>query len=252
MSATSTLSALDVTLETKNQMPNDDRPLKERLPAAVYELALRLGVMPDTRHSTAKLTQTGRMKRKLGSASWMSFTAAQTISTRACEFEWLARFGPFGLVSVCDALKNCEGRLDIMAFGVIAIARTERSSALMRGELMRYLAELAWAPHAILLNTALHWRVDGPGTLAVSAGAGETASEVMLSLDSDGWIAGAFAPDRPRSATEPILATPWRGRFSDFRQHDGYWIPFAGEVAWEIDGKEEVYWQGRIETWMTQ
>ena len=27
------------------------------------------------------------------------------------------------------------------------------------------------------------------------------------------------------------------------------WIPFAGEVAWEIDGKEEVYWQGRIETW---
>ena len=27
------------------------------------------------------------------------------------------------------------------------------------------------------------------------------------------------------------------------------WLPFAGEVAWEIDGKETLYWQGRIEHW---
>ena len=31
----------------------------------------------------------------------------------------------------------------------------------------------------------------------------------------------------------------------------GFWIPFAGEVAWEIDGRQEVYWQGRVETWET-
>jgi hypothetical protein len=119
----------------------------------------------------------------------------------------------------------------------------------MRGELMRYLAELAWAPHAILLNTALRWRADGPDTLAVSAGAGETACEVLLSLDSAGRIAGAFAADRPRSATTSFQPTPWRGRFSDYRDHFGMWLPFAGEVAWEIDGKENVYWQGHVETW---
>lgn len=71
-------------------------------------------------------------------------SAAQTISTQTCEFEWRAYIGPFGAVSACDALTNEEGRLDIMALGVIPIARTERSPALMRGELMRYLAELAW------------------------------------------------------------------------------------------------------------
>jgi hypothetical protein len=27
------------------------------------------------------------------------------------------------------------------------------------------------------------------------------------------------------------------------------WLPFAGEVAWEIDVKEALYWQGRIEHW---
>lgn len=189
------------------------------------------------------------MKRNLDVDAWMDFTATQTISTRVCEFDWRARAGPLGMVSARDALQNGEGRFDITALGFIPIGRAEHSSALMRGELMRYLAELPWVPHAILHNTALHWRVDGPETLAVSAGAGATACEVLLSLDSDGRVAGAFAPDRPRSATVPVLPTPWRGRFSDYRNHNRFWIPFAGEVAWEIDGKEVVYWQGRIVDW---
>jgi len=138
------------------------------------------------------------------------------------------------MVSVCDALKDGEGRLDVLALGIVPIARAEHSSALMRGELMRYLAELAWAPDGILLNTELRWREDGPDKLAVSAGVGETAAEVTLNLDSEGRIVGAFAPDRPRSAKVPFLPTPWRGRFSDYRHHKGMWLPFAGEVSFGL------------------
>lgn len=184
-----------------------------------------------------------------GAARWMSFSARQTIATRECAFEWRARAGPLGMVGVCDALKEGEGHLDVLALGIIPISRAERSPALRRGQLMRYLAELAWAPDAIMLNTALRWRDDGPDKLAVSAGSGETAAEVVLSLDSQGRIAGGFAPDRPRSAKAPFLPTPWRGRFSDYRRHNAMWLPFAGEVGWEIDGKEHIYWQGRIEHW---
>jgi hypothetical protein len=43
---------------------------------------------------------------------------------------------------------------------------------------MRYLAELAWAPDAILLNAGLRWREDGPDKLAVSAGSGETTAKL--------------------------------------------------------------------------
>jgi hypothetical protein len=221
----------------------------KRLPAAVHDLALRLGASAGMSRTTVKLKQTGRMKQKLEATSWMSFTATQMISTSDCAFDWRARFGPFGMISVRDALKGGQGRLDVMALGIVPLASAEHSSALTRGELMRYLAELAWAPDAILFNTALRWREDGPDRLAVSAGVGETAVEVTLSLDSDGRIAGAFAPDRPRSATAPIQPTPWRGRFCDYRHHGNMWLPFAGEVAWEIDGKETVYWQGRIDGW---
>ncbi len=230
-------------------MTEADLRTRARLPAAVYDLALRLGVKPGGNRSSVRLAQTGRMKRNINAESWMSFTASQTISTQVCEFDWRARAGPFGLVSARDALQDGEGKFDVTALGFIPIVRAERSHALVRGELMRYLAELAWAPDALLRNTALRWRVDGPTELAVSASSGNAAAEVVLSLDSEGRIARSFASDRPRSATAPILPTPWRGRFSDYRTHNGMWLPFAGEVAWEIDGKETIYWQGRLKRW---
>lgn len=221
----------------------------ERLPPAVYELALRLGASPQVDPRSVRLTQTGRMKTKLDGKSWMPFTATQSISTHLCEFDWRARLGPLGMVSVRDALAGAEGRLDVTALGLIPIVRAQRTTALLRGELMRYLAEIPWAPDAIFHNSRLRWRADGPNALVVSAGADEATCEVVLSLDSDGRIAGAFASDRPRSATAPTLPTPWRGKFSDYRLHGGRWLPFAGEVGWEIDGQLIIYWHGRVDKW---
>ncbi len=220
-----------------------------KLPSGVHELALRLGVRPDEDRSRVKLTQIGRMKAKIEAESWMRFTATQSISMRECAFDWRASAGPLGWISGRDALENGQGRFDIMALGFIPMARAQHTAALVRGELMRYLAELPWAPDGILLNAALRWREDAADRFVVSAGAGETAVEVVLSLDAEGRIEGAFAPNRPRSAVAPILPTPWRGRFSDYRKHSGRWLPFAGEVGWEIDGKESVYWQAQIESW---
>lgn len=146
---------------------DDDRQHWDRLPAAVYDLALRLGVDPKANASSVHLTQSGRMK-PLIAASWMSFRATQTISTTECAFDWRARVGPLGAVSAQDALVDGEGRFDVVAFGIVPISRAEHSAALVRGELMRYLAELPWAPDAILFNAGLRWRVDGPDTIAVS------------------------------------------------------------------------------------
>ena len=224
--------------------------IRARLPAAVYDLALRLGANPRLSSTSVRLRQSGRM-RQIGDARWMAFRAKPDISTLRCAFDWRARAGPAGLITARDALTEEGGRFDVRALGIFPIVRADHTPALQRGQLMRYIAELPWAPDAILHNTELRWLEDGPDTLAVSAGAGETASEVVLSLDSQGRIADAFVPDRPRSAQAPFLPTPWRGRFTDYRRHNDMWIPFAGEVGWQIDGKEYLYWQGRIEHWDT-
>ena len=225
---------------------------KARLPDAVYDLAMRLGVKPDCTAAAVRLIQIGRMKRKLEGEAWMGFTATQTIAADRCGFDWQAKAGPLGLISVRDALVDGEARLDVQAFGFLPLAHAPHTASLLRGELLRYLAEMPWAPHAILHNPALTWRVDGPETLAVSAGVGDAASEVVLTLGTEGRVAGAFAADRPRSATAPILPTPWRGRFSDYRSHHAIWLPFAGEVAWEINGQAVTYWQGQIVDWEMQ
>jgi len=90
------------------------------------------------------------------------------------------------LISGRDALLKGEGRFDIMALGVIPLARAAHTAALVRGELIRYLAEIAWAPQAILHNPALRWEVIDADTLSVGAGSDETACRVLVSLDGDG------------------------------------------------------------------
>ena len=230
-------------------MSEQDLAIRARLPAAVYDLAIRSGATLEAPGGGVRLTQTGRMKPRLGSRTWLPFTATQTISTRACDFDWRATFGPLGVIRVRDALCRGEGRLDVRALGILPIAHVASTPALARGELMRYLAELPWVPDAIFHNEGLRWRDDGGGLLTVSAGEGVTAASVRLNLDGQGRIAGAFAPDRPRSVGKTGVPTAWTGRFSDYRRHEGRWIPVAGEVAWDVDGVPEVYWQGDVRSW---
>lgn len=219
------------------------------LPAAVSDLAARLGARDVPAGSIVTLTQAGRMKRKLGARSWLSFRATQSIRTDRCGFHWTARFGPFGMVTVSDTLDPGGGRLTATALGIVPLARAGPTPALTCGELMRYLGEIALAPDIILANPELIWRTDGPDNLIVGAGTGALAAEVILTLDSDGRIGSIFAPDRPRSPTAPFLPTPWRGHCADYRQHHGRWLPFAADVAWEVDGVSETYWTAEMKRW---
>lgn len=219
------------------------------IPTQVRDLAVRLGADPVLGARTVFLTQTGRMRINLSSNRWLGFSARQTISITSCAFHWQARFQPFGLLTVVDALQDGGGRLDATAFGFIPVMRTSPGPALTRGELMRYLAELSYAPDAMLHNPHLRWRVGNAETLYVSAGSGSGAAEVRLSLGTDGRIAAIFAADRPRSANPPVLPTPWLGGFSDYQQREGRWVPFSGKVGWQIDGVDTLYWQGKLMKW---
>ena len=214
------------------------------LPQPVLDLARAHGVKDQDVRSTVTLTQTGRMQTKPG-GRWMNFTARQTFATRTCAFDWRARFAPFGAIRVRDALKDGAGVLRVTVFGVIPLQQMPPSRDLTRGELMRYLAELPWVPQAILHNPHLRWRVIDKRTLAVRSGEGETAAEVDLTLDTHGRVVGIYAPDRSLNGKP----TPWVGRFADYRQQDGLWLPFSGEVGWVVDGVKTVYWQGKLESW---
>jgi hypothetical protein len=61
-----------------------------------------------------------------------------------------------------------EGLLEARLFGSLPLAGAAGPLA-DKSELMRYLAELAWAPHAMLHNPQLSWREIDATTVEVSA-----------------------------------------------------------------------------------
>ena len=116
---------------------------------------------------------------------------------------------------------------------------------------MRYLAELPWAPDAILSNPQLSWRVENAEQLVVSANIDAISAKISLHLDSRGLVDRIFAPDRPRSVGKLFVPTPWTGRFFEYKHHAGRLLPFRGEVAWVADDVEELCWEGEILSWST-
>lgn len=179
---------------------------------------------------------------------WMRFTATQRIDVQHPAFRWRAHTGPFGLLSVCDALQDDQPTLEVKMLG-LRIVRAAPNPSTTKGEIMRYLAELAWAPDAIMRNERLDWRVLGPDTLSVAYAAPSARGEVQLRLDCEGRIASIHAPDRPRKEGAAFVERPWHGRFFDYRWHGGRWLPFAGEVGWEVDGANFIAWRGELTGW---
>lgn len=217
------------------------------LPEPVIELARRLGVTEASNAKLVMLTQSGDMR--LGKSERRTrFHARQTIDVAKTGFAWRASAGPFGAISVCDVYRDGAGMLEVKLFGLIRLAHMDGPS-LAKGEIMRYLAEIPWAPDAILLNRSLMWSVINERTFWVAAGSAAGRGAVRLDLDDDGRIGSIFAFDRPYTDGKLIDERPWSGRFSDYRLHAGRWIPFEAEVGWTVDGQVSNYWRGTLSSW---
>jgi hypothetical protein len=125
------------------------------------------------------LTQKGKM-RNGADDPFMPFRARQTIALARPEFRWRASAGPWGAIKVENGLTQGQGHFKVRLFGILSVAEMGGGALLAKGEIMRYLAELAWAPDAMLANKSLIWNVRGPGKIVVGAGHGEARGEVQL------------------------------------------------------------------------
>lgn len=215
---------------------------------AARELAARLGASATSAGHRVTLAQSGRL-RTGEQSRWMRFTAHQWIALGSPAFSWVARTGPFGALTVRDGVMNGKPEAGLFLFGVVPLNRSHASDALTKGELMRYLAELPWAPDAILHNSQLRWEDLPNGSLGVTANVGSVDASVIFTLDTNGHVATVTAHDRPRQEETGLRERPWHGAFSDYRRVGSRWIPHAAEVGWEVAGRRFCVWQGRLERW---
>lgn len=170
-------------VDDKSQSPFparfDSREL-EGLPAPVqryFRAVLKEG-QPILAAVTVELAGTFNMSTT--GEQWKPFTSKQRVITRRPGFLWDAQVSmlPGVAVRVVDSYIAGEGLLHAAVLGLFTVADVHGGGEIARGELMRFFAEAAWYPTALLPSQGVRWEalddasanatiVDGPLTLTL-------------------------------------------------------------------------------------
>lgn len=213
------------------------------LPESVYAFARKAGADPDAPPRTVVFRQTAELRLKPG-GPFTPIEAWQTIALGKPGFVWDARAaGAIMRFRVLDAFAEGRGTLEARAFGSVPMARVAGAETDL-SEAMRYLAELPWAPDAILGNRDIIWRqIDAEhveARLETSAG----PARVVFQFDGDGDISAVAAQARPaRDAAGRPAHLDWRGRFTGYRELGGRRIPAEAEVGYVYPTGYEAYFR---------
>jgi hypothetical protein len=188
-----------------------------------------------------RIDQSGEMRLK-PEGKWLPFTAEQWFATETVAFCWHARvkMAPLVTAVVEDAYENGQGRLDAKLWGKIGLAHAD-GPEIDRGEVQRYLAELAWNPVALAHNQALRFKALDDGSVRVWTGDAETY--VDLRFDASGDLASIYTETRSFGERGPM---PWEGRFFDYTELGGVRVPRRGEVSWHLPEGLFTYWRGEV------
>lgn len=236
--------ALMAAARVRNGRPAAD--MLDRLPKLVAEHALRSGVRPGAAARTVTFTQTADLRLKPG-GRFRQFAAWQIIGVGQAGFLWEARqsSGLASSIRVIDALFEGQGTLEARAFGAIPLVRASGPEVSL-AEAYRYLAELPWAPDAMVGNPDLRWRTVGDRLVEVSL-ATEPGAVVFFMFDDRGDITGMRAKGRPaKDAAGKPARYDWVGTYGSYAQLGSRRVPETAEVGYIYPTGYETYFKGRI------
>jgi hypothetical protein len=150
-------------------------------------------------------------------------------------------------VRVHDAYIAGTGLLQASLAGVYTVADMKPSRTLDEGELMRYLAETAWYPTALLPGQNLRWEAVNAQSARATLTNGAVSVSLLFRFGADGLIE-SVSGQRGRTVGQEIVMTPWEGRWFNYARRQGVLAPQEGEVAWLLPDKRLPYWRARVLT----
>ncbi len=179
---------------------------------------------------------------------WRRFTSTERVVTSRRGFDWDARIAVVPGISlhVHDAYAGGEGVLQASLLGLVPVAHLRGGADIARGELMRFVAEAAWYPTALLPGEGVRWEgVDERSARAIVRD-GDIEVSLLFAFGDDGLVDRVTAESRARTVGRTIVPTPWRGRFWNVGVRDGMRIPMSAEVSWLLPEGARPYWRGAI------
>jgi hypothetical protein len=193
---------------------------------------------------TVRLKQRGAMSMEPGS-KWLPMTAKQYFTTDPPAFLWYGTLHPFPLVSVSatDLYAGGHGSLQIKAMSLIPIGESHGPET-DQGELLRYLAEMAWFPTAFLARF-IQWEAIDAGSARATISLPPITASGVFHIDDIGRCTH-FTSERYRLEHKQPVLRPWTGRYDDYREMNGFRIPMRAEVAYSLEAGEFSYFRGEV------
>jgi hypothetical protein len=179
---------------------------------------------------------------------WKPFTSDQLVVTRRPGFDWdgRVRMTPGVPVRVHDAYVAGEGTLNARVLGLFSVVDVHGTGEVAHGELMRFFAEAAWYPTALLPSQGVCWEAAGDRSARATLEEGDITLTLLFTFDERGLIETVRAEARGRAVGGETIPTPWHGRFWNYEERGGMLVPLDGEVAWLLPEGEKPYWRGHI------
>jgi hypothetical protein len=179
---------------------------------------------------------------------WKPFTSEQEVATQLPGFDWDGRVAlmPGLPVRVHDAYVAGGGILHASLLGLFSLVGMRGGGEAAKGELMRFLAEAALYPTALLPSQGVRWEAADDRSACSTLTEGIVSITMLFTFDEQGLIETVGAEARGRTVRGEVVPTPWHGRYWNYEQPGGMRVPLDGEVAWLLPEGAKPYWRGRI------
>ena len=199
--------------------------------------------------SAVRVRHTGTFNMGEGSEdNWKPFTSDQVVVTQRPGFGWNGRVAMMpGLpVRVHDSYAAGEGILHASMLGLFTVVDMRGTGDVAEGELMRFFAEAAWYPIALLPSQGVRWEAVDDYSAYATLEEGDLSLTMLFTFNEEGFIETVSAEERGRAVDGEVVPTPWQGRFWNYEERGGMVVPLDGEVAWLLPEDEKPYWRGHI------
>jgi hypothetical protein len=191
--------------------------------------------------SGVRVQHTGTFNVGEAEDRWKPFTSDQEVATRRPGFDWNGRLAMMpGLpVKVHDAYAAGEGVHQAAALGLVTVVDTRGTGEVAEGELMRFLAEAAWYPTALLPSQGVRWESAGDDSAYATLDEGAHTIRMLFAFEERCLIETVRAEARGKEVGGEVVSTPWQGRFWNYQERGGMLVPLDGEVAWLLPEGEK-------------
>jgi hypothetical protein len=198
--------------------------------------------------SALTIDMAGNFNMSATAEHWKPFTSRQRVVTHRPGFLWDAQMSmlPGLLVRVVDSYIAGSGLLHAAILGLVTVAKVSGGGEVARGEFMRFFAEAAWYPTALLPSQGVRWEAVDDRSANATIADGPLTLTLSFQFNDAGLIDSVRAEARGAMLGNKVVMMPWECSLSSYEVREGMTVPITGEAAWLRSEGRKPYFRGTI------